>query len=39
MYMYIFNLQNLQKVIDQTGVKGFADVVVTESVTSGLCHL
>ncbi|XP_053401890.1 solute carrier family 12 member 6-like isoform X2 [Mercenaria mercenaria] len=31
--------QNLQKVIDQTGVKGFADVVVTESVTSGLCHL
>ncbi|XP_052816164.1 solute carrier family 12 member 6-like isoform X2 [Mya arenaria] len=31
--------QNLQKVIDSTGVKGFADVIVSESVTGGLCHL
>lgn len=31
--------QNLQKVIEQTGVKGFADVVVSENITSGLCHL
>ena len=31
--------QNLVKVIEATGVKGFADVVVSENVTSGLCHL
>ena len=31
--------QNLQKVIEQTGVKGFADVVVSDNITSGICHL
>ncbi|XP_052274577.1 solute carrier family 12 member 6-like isoform X2 [Dreissena polymorpha] len=31
--------QNLQKVIDSTDVKGFPDVIVSENITIGLCHL
>ncbi|KAL4234673.1 hypothetical protein ACF0H5_006314 [Mactra antiquata] len=31
--------ENLQKLIDTAGVKGFKDVVVAKDITSGLCHM
>ncbi|KAL3859055.1 hypothetical protein ACJMK2_009291 [Sinanodonta woodiana] len=31
--------QNVQKVIETTGVKGFGEVIVANEVTEGLCHL
>ncbi|XP_052060467.1 solute carrier family 12 member 4-like isoform X2 [Mytilus californianus] len=31
--------QSLNKLIETTGIKGFADVVIAKDVTDGLCHL
>lgn len=31
--------QSLNKLIEKTGIKGFADVVISKDVTEGLCHL